>query len=190
LLYVGRVDREKGLDVIVDALASLRRDDVQMVIAGKGSYLQPLKQLCGKLALGDRVVFTGFVPDEDLPLLYNSVAAFVMPSHAELQSIATLEAMSSGLPVLAANARALPELVSPDKNGYLFTPGDVADAAQGIMALANSRQRWELMSAASVAKVRPHSLHNMSQGYISLYHQLSGYIGMSVDVEPQFQIAI
>src|SRR5690606_41759864 len=65
-----------------------------------------------------RVRFLGFVPEEDLPLVYRAADAFAISGIAELQSIATLEAMASGLPVVAADAMALPHLVHVGRNGY------------------------------------------------------------------------
>ena len=171
LLYVGRVDREKCLDTIVQALAQLRRTDIQLAIAGKGRYLNALRQLCQRLGLAQQVIFTGFVPDADLPLLLNSADAFVMPSHAELQSIATLEAMASGLPILAANARALPELVEPGSNGWLFASQNAADAAQHIITWLNARPHWTAMGQASLRKVEPHAHVRTIQHYATWYAQ-------------------
>lgn len=172
LLYVGRIDREKGLDLLVRALAQVDWAEAQLVIAGKGSYLNALKQLCQELGLGNRVVLTGFIPDDDLPRLLNSANAFVMPSHAELQSIATLEAMSCGLPVLAANACALPELVTPGVNGYLFTANDVDAAAHGLMALRDSQPRWREMGRASRTKAAAHAQSHTIQAYTDWYQQI------------------
>lgn len=169
LLFVGRVDPEKCLDIVIRAMAMVRRDDLQFAIAGKGREQHTLQALCRELALGEQVVFTGFVPDSDLPLLLNSADAFIMPGHAELQSIATLEAMASGLPVLAANARALPELVTPDVNGYLFAPDDSAAVAHSINTLMHNRQRWASMGEASLARVAAHTRQNTIQRYLDWY---------------------
>lgn len=169
LLYVGRVDYEKCLDIVIHALATLDRDDLQFAIAGTGRDSHNLQALCAQLELGERVRFIGFVPDTDLPLLLNSADAFIMPSHAELQSIATLEAMASGLPVLAANACALPELVTPDVNGYLFISRDVADTAHCITTLLQNQARWASLGTASLAKIETHTRHNTIQHYLDWY---------------------
>lgn len=175
-IFVGRIDREKGLDVLMRALNTVQRDDIQLAIVGQNSsYLSTLSSLRQRLSLQHQVVFTGFVPGEDLPHLLNSADIFAMPSGAELQSIATLEAMSSGLPVLAANARALPELVEHNVNGYLFEVDNVAAAARGITALADNRDQWAGMGMASLARVRAHSLPDTIQRYASLYRDLQAY---------------
>jgi 1,2-diacylglycerol 3-alpha-glucosyltransferase len=177
-LYVGRVYREKGLDVLMQATSALNRNDIQLAIVGQGSYLNALQTMKQRLSLQQQVIFTGFVSSEDLPLLLNSSDIFVMPSGAELQSIATLEAMSSGLPVLAANARALPELVDHNVNGYLFKLGSVTEAARGIATLADNQEQWARMGAVSLLKALPHSLPNTIERYANLYKNLQAYPNM------------
>ena len=171
-LFVGRIDQEKRLDVLLRALRRLDRDDLQLGIVGRGRHVQALQALAQALALGQRVVFTGYVPAVDLPALLNSVDIFAMPSEAELQSIATLEAMASGRPVLAANARALPELVKDGVNGYLFAPGDVKDAARRMAQLIDERDRWPTMGTASLETARLHGLNNTVLRYQTLYRSL------------------
>jgi 1,2-diacylglycerol 3-alpha-glucosyltransferase len=172
-LYVGRIDREKRLDILLRAFHRLNRDDLQLAIAGRGRNLKALQSLTRQLGLGQHAVFTGYVPAKDLPALLNSADIFAMPSEAELQSIATLEAMGTGRPVLAANARALPELVENGVNGYLFRAGDVEDAAQRIAELADHPESWARMGTASLNIAHPHSLSNTLQCYQELYRSLN-----------------
>jgi glycosyltransferase involved in cell wall biosynthesis len=174
-LFVGRVDHEKRLDVLLQAIKLLDRDDVQLAIAGHGAAQEHLKTMVSELGLGDRVHFTGFVPAEDLPALLNSADIFTMPSEAELLSIASLEAMACGRPVLLANAVALPELAGDGVNGYLFRPGDAADAARCMALLVNHPERWARMGASSQEKAQFHSLENTLKQYETLYtHLLAG----------------
>jgi glycosyltransferase involved in cell wall biosynthesis len=171
-LFVGRVDHEKRLDVLIRAMKQLDRDDLQLAIAGHGAAHENLQTLANELELGERVRFTGFVPAEDLPALLNSADIFTMPSEAELLSIASLEAMACGLPVLLANAVALPELAGDGINGYLFRPGDPNDAARCMSLLANHPERWERMGAGSQEKALFHSLENTLKQYENLYVNL------------------
>jgi len=110
--------------------------------------------------LEGRVVFIGFVHPDDLPALYNSADIFVMPSPEELQSIATLEAMACGKPVLAADARALPELVSPGVNGYLFRACNAEDVSSRMDQILNERAHWARMGEAGFERAQTHSLQN------------------------------
>lgn len=168
-LFVGRVDGEKRIDVLLHALHLLNRPDIQFAIAGRGAVLNEMQLLAARLGLGDHARFLGFVPDADLPSLLNSVDVFAMPSEAELLSIATLEAMASGRPVLAANSQALPELVSEGVNGYLFQPGNPEDAARYLASLANHPERLPALGASSLEKVKPHSLENTLSRYEEIY---------------------
>lgn len=174
-LFVGRVDGEKMLHIIIRAMALVKRTDVQFAIAGRGEAKKDLMVLAEELKLGDRVHFTGFIPNEDLHPLLNSADVFVMPSEAELLSLATLEAMACGRPVLLANAVALPELVSEGVNGYLFKPSDPADAARYIDKMANEAERWPAMGQAGLEKAQFHGLDHTVGQYELLYeHLLTG----------------
>ncbi len=171
-MYVGRLDQEKRIDVLLQSIQELKRDDVQLAVAGHGRHMEALLALARQMDLGQQAVFTGFIPAEDLPGLLNSIDIFAMPSDAELQSIATLEAMACGKPVLAANARALPELVQDGVNGYLFEPGNAADAACRMAQLAHEHDCWADMGAASLARVSQHSIGDTVRRYEELYCKL------------------
>lgn len=173
-LFVGRVDREKRIDTLIRAFSLLPRQDIQLAIAGKGAALGELKDLAEQLEQSQRVHFLGPIPAKDLPVLLNSTDIFVMPSTAELLSIATLEAMACGRPVLLANAGALPVLVKHNLNGFLFEPEDAADAARCIELLADQRHRWEEMGKASRLISQSHSLEKTVSQYELLYRGLLG----------------
>ncbi|WP_236050609.1 glycosyltransferase [Nonomuraea cypriaca] len=133
-LFVGRLDEEKRLDELVRALPLvLNETDAQVAFVGKGNQRAELERLARRIGVAERVFFLGFVPDESMPQAYAAADVFAMPGVAELQSIATLEAMATGLPVVAADAMALPHLVNG--NGYLFQPGDVIGLARHLTAV-------------------------------------------------------
>jgi 1,2-diacylglycerol 3-alpha-glucosyltransferase len=171
-LYVGRVDQEKRIDVLLQALHRLQRNDVQLAIAGQGAALNELRSLARTLQLGNRVHFMGAVPNEELNELLNGADIFAMAGEAESLSIASLEAMAAGMPVLLADAFALPQLVEQGVNGYLFKSGEAEDAARYMTLLADQRARWKEMGRASMEKVKPHSLEETLDRYAGLYVQL------------------
>lgn len=147
ILFVGRVTGEKHIDVLLRAVRRLDADlDARVDIVGGGDLKKQLEQLARTLGVADRVTFHGYVDDEELRRLYTRATVFAMPSIAELQSIATMEAMASGLPVVAANAMALPHLVHHGENGFLFEPGDDADLAARLDAVLrmSTAERAEL----------------------------------------------
>ena len=170
-------DREKRVDLMLRGLALLRKKtgiQAQVAIAGQGSALKELAALANHLRLGPSVQFLGYVPSERLPDLYRCADIFVMPSGEELQSIATLEAMACGRPVLAANARALPELVSRDVNGSLFEPGQAESLAAEMAWMLENTGRWARMGSASRSRALAHSIDNTVRRYEDIYRRLGG----------------
>jgi glycosyltransferase involved in cell wall biosynthesis len=173
LLYVGRVDREKNIDLILRGLSRVvRTSNVHLVIAGRGAEENRLKRLERSLGLHERVTFAGFVPDEDLPGLYAMADCFIIAGTAELQSIVTLEAMASGLPVIGVRAMALPELVHPGANGCLFDPGDESGVADCITAVFADASRRKEMSAGSLAIIERHDIEQTINQFESIYRSL------------------
>lgn len=168
-VFVGRVDGEKRLDVIIQAIHKLQRADIQLAIVGQGMAEKKYQGLVYELNLQEQVHFTGFIAGDELPRFINCADLFVMPSEAELLSIATLEAMACAKPILASNALALPELVAEGKNGYLFPAGDVSAAARLMKTLIDQRKLWPEMGKASLNKARQHSLDNTISSYENLY---------------------
>lgn len=171
ILFVGRVTGEKHLDVLLRAVATLDPAlDASLDIVGGGDLLKPLTRMAAELGIADRTTFTGYVTDEQKRDLLSAATVFVMPSTAELQSIATLEAMASALPVVGADAMALPHLIHADDNGYLFTPGDVADLAQKLTTvLTLPQERLTRMKKRSLAYVAAHDMQHTLSTFESLY---------------------
>lgn len=139
ILYLGRVDGEKKIDVIIRAMPKiLDKVDCQLVISGYGNAMEELKKLANHLKVSDNIVFTGFIDEKDKPSIYNLCNIFVISSPAELQSIVTLEAMASAKPIVAVDVAALHELVHNNENGYLFKENDNLDLAQKIIKIISS----------------------------------------------------
>src|SRR5258706_8206487 len=170
LLYVGRIDKEKNIDIILKAMKLLnKKHDICLVVAGKGTELVRLKALSRKIGMDEHIILTGFVPDEDLRSLYKFSDAFIISSIAELQSIVTLEAMASGLPVLAANAGALPELVKNNVNGHLFNPLDVHEIAKAIDDLFSTKKNIEREGQESIKTANTHDIKKSAKKFEDLY---------------------
>ena len=155
-LYLGRLDPEKRVDVLVAAMARVRDPRLHLLLAGRGAEEGHLHALRRRLSLESRVHFLGFVPDAAFPGLLDAADLFAMPSEAELQSLATLQAMAVGLPVVAADAVALPELVRPGWNGALFRPCDPDDLARWLDELSGDPAQRTRMAQASRAIAADH----------------------------------
>ena len=166
ILFVGRLTTEKGIDVLLKAVAKLDPAlDVHVDLVGGGDQRKNLEQLAHSLGLDARVTFHGHAPEEELRTLYSRATVFAIASIAELQSIATMEAMASGLPIVAANAVALPHLVHDGENGYLFEPGNVEEMAARLTDVLTAATRRATPDAAGLARRRrdprhqPHPRH-------------------------------
>ena len=120
--------------------------------------------------LTDRVSFAGLVDEEQLITLLSEAAVFVMPSTAELQSIATMEAMASALPVVAANAMALPHLVHDGENGFLYEPRDIDGLARGIRNVIDANEaRYIEMQRESLDIVASHDITTTLDRFEEIY---------------------
>ncbi|WP_349897913.1 glycosyltransferase [Parafrigoribacterium soli] len=171
VVFVGRVTGEKHLDVLLKAMAALDPSlDAKLDIVGGGDLMNQLKQLAKDLGIAERVNFLGYVSDEQLRATLTRASVFAMPSIAELQSIATMEAMASALPVVAANAMALPHLVHDGENGYLFEPGRVSDLAAKLTdVLTASDEDYKRMQKWSLKYIEAHDIQRTISIFESLY---------------------
>jgi len=167
--YVGRLDREKRVDVLLQALSQAQHADIELVVAGDGAELPDLLARAETLNVKDRVHFVGRVPNRELPNLLNCIDVFAMASEAELLSIATLEAMACSLPLLLSRTFVPPELYTHGVNCYLFETGNTAEAAGLMDRLVNERDRWPEMAQKSLERAEKHSLSESLDRYSNLY---------------------
>ncbi len=172
VLFVGRLDTEKNIDQLLRALAPLPH--VRTDLVGDGTRRHDLETLAAGLGIADRVTFHGFVSDAELVRRYAEADVFCMPGTAELQSLATMEAMAAGLPVIAADALALPHLVHHGVNGYLFEPGAITTISRWIADLAADPGARVRMGAASRAVVARHDIDDALATFEAKYRILLG----------------
>ena len=169
-MYVGRLDAEKRVDELIRALPLVRRSvDAQLVIVGDGHERRNLIELSEEERVDEYVIFTGFVEDEDLPEAYAASDVFCNAGIAELQSIVTMEAMATGKPVVAANARALPHLVQDGVNGHLFEPGDVNALAFRLAEVLADTERRAEMGRRSLDIIARHGISETLAAFEELY---------------------
>jgi glycosyltransferase involved in cell wall biosynthesis len=171
IVFCGRVTGEKMLPDLLQAVAKLPADlDAQLEIVGDGDQRRALEQQARRLGIGDRVHFPGRVSDAELRRILTNATVFAMPSTAELQSIATMEGMASGLPVVAADAMALPHLVKDGENGWLFPPRDVdalTDRLERVLRMPY--EDYEVMQRASLRLLEPHDIDTTITVFERLY---------------------
>ncbi len=175
VLFVGRLDAEKRVDELIRAFAALPVGlSADLEIVGDGARREDWTALAAELGMAHRVRFRGFVSEEDLIEAYARAAVFCMPGVAELQSLATLEAMAAGTPVIAANAMALPHLCRPGRNGWLYTPGDVGELATRLTALLADPEQRRRMGAVSREIAGEHAIGATLSTFEGLYERVIG----------------
>ncbi|HSX24966.1 MAG TPA: glycosyltransferase [Candidatus Andersenbacteria bacterium] len=172
-LFVGRLDEEKHVDHIIRAFAQARKDvPMCLVLGGKGVLLEHLKALARELGVDQDIFFLGYVADDDLPMLYQAADCFIIASTAELQSIATMEAMSSGLPVIGVDAAALPDLIHHEENGILLSPDDIQSMTQAMKRIASNPTERIAFGLASRKIIEPHAIARTITLYEELYRSV------------------
>lgn len=161
--YIGRIDREKGLDSLIQAIALLRSHNIHTLIAGKSlasgaEYERSLVQLVEELGVGDRVKFVGHLTD---PVsLYQASDVNVLPSiWNEPCSRGLFESLSCGVPKVASRIGGNPEVLSGEFDQYLFTPNDAQDLADRLAQTVDWRDRDPDLGM----RCRQHALNHFSR---------------------------
>jgi glycosyltransferase involved in cell wall biosynthesis len=153
-----------GIDRLLRAVPHVARalPDFMLVVGGQGPLLPSLRALAGDLGIGERVRFTGFIPEDQLVSFYQAADGFVIPTVAlEGFGLPVLEALACGTPVLGSRVGAIPELLDPLDSSLLFSEVTPEGISSGILALVSrpdldslrvacreyvlGRYRWELV---------------------------------------------
>lgn len=159
VLYLGRIDVDKNIETLIGAIPFvLKKKGAHFIFVGSGDKVEFFKNLAKQKGLKNSVSFLGPIPHEspDLPKIYQMADIFVNPSAIETQSLVVLEAMATGLPIVAANSGALPEIVRNGKNGFLFPAIDSSFLAQKIIILLKDEKLAKKMGKESLKMVTPH----------------------------------
>lgn len=176
LVTCARLEANKGLHVALAALARAR-DALPAGwgwwVIGRGREEAGLRRQLAALGLGGHVHLLGALPDADLHNLLPQMDLYLMPSLYEGSSLATLEAMSHGLPVLATAVGGLPDKVLPGRTGYSAPPGDAAALAGALRAALADRDRWPALGQAGRALVRERfDWPAIARQLVALYNEL------------------
>ena len=176
VLFVGRLDREKHVEDLLRATAAHGGGRALRVeVVGDGPCRGAWTALAASLGVAGRVSFLGHLDEGELAAARERAGVFVMPGTAELQSLATLEAMAVGLPVVAADAMALPHLVRPGVNGWLYRPGEATDLADRIAEVLADPAVRARMGAASAAIAGEHDVSRTIETFEELYDGVLGH---------------
>ncbi|WP_206916041.1 1,4-alpha-glucan branching protein domain-containing protein [Alicyclobacillus suci] len=175
VLFVGRLVREKGVHVLLEAATTIvsRAPHVRFVIVGHGPMLEDLRAQAQRLGLAHCVEFLGFVGDDTRNALLEQANVAVFPSLYEPFGIVALEAMAAGVPVVVSDVGGLSDIVSHEHNGLTAFPGDAASVANQVWRLLREPQ-----FAAQLADNAKRSLHrfdwqNIARQTAGVYHRVS-----------------
>lgn len=136
--FLGRLDFDKHADTIIRALP-MTTETVHLVIAGEGKEEGNFRKLAQEVGVSDRITWLGHLTHEQMKDIYGSVDCFVLMSPYEVQSIVTLQAIASGLPVLACREGALPELCHNGENGFTIATDDHKTLAEKMNVIASDK---------------------------------------------------
>jgi len=174
LLSVGRIVRQKGLDLGLQALSQLKDLDWHWSIAGDGPQLENLKSLAVELGIADRVHFLGWQSREELTKQYQNANIFLFPSRHEGMPNAVLEAMSTGLPVVATRIAGSEELVIEAETGFLVQTENVDELRPSLRRILVDPNLRKKMGLASRRRVEEnYSWKNVAEQYKTYLEQIS-----------------
>jgi glycosyltransferase involved in cell wall biosynthesis len=149
ILFLSLISKQKGADVAIRAFKLLSREakNIKLIVAGDGDYLPGAKQLAKSLAIADKVIFPGFVRNEDTSLFYNASDVFIFPTlRLESFGIVIAEAMACGKPVIASNIGSIPNVIDNEVNGILIPPGDYRELASQIRRFLKDQDYFKMLS--------------------------------------------
>jgi glycosyltransferase involved in cell wall biosynthesis len=160
LLYFGRLDViQKGLDTLLQAVAILarKRPEVELRIAGRGKDMERVRSMSRELGVEGNVRLLGAVDEAERQRLFAGAAVQLMPSRFEGFGMVAAEAMAAGVPLVAAAAGSLPEVVDAPRGGVLVPPGDaaaLAEAADRLLADPGAREALSASARVSAERFR------------------------------------
>jgi len=173
ILFVSTLEPRKGIDTLLDAYAALvpLASDIPLVITGQhGWYTEQIFAQVKQLGLETRVIFTGYVPDEDLPAFYNCATALAFPSRYEGFGLTVLEAMACGTPVVCSNSSSLPEVA--DDAALLTPPDDPAALTQALLRVLSDESLWQRLHVQGLRQAARFSWDNTARQTLAVYEQV------------------
>ncbi len=178
VLCVGRLIERKGQHHLLRAFARLRQSNetspMQLTLVGTGDAEDFLKQLAIQLDIANHVSFAGAVPRERMPELYRQADIFVLPSQSEGMSMALLEAMASGLPVIVTDTGGTEELVAQNESGFIVPWADVSGLSARLLQLATDTDLRHRMGAVGRARAMHFSWPSIAAAYLELCSKIIG----------------
>ena len=158
ILFVGRLSREKGVDLLLTAFREIARDhpETKLHIVGDGPLRHVYESMAAHLGIAGSVDFTGWIEKRGLPRYYSAADICVVPSYTEPLGKVVLEALACGTPVLGARVGGIPDIVRPGENGVLFDAGDALALGSALRLVLQEPELLQEMSRHARACVEAH----------------------------------
>ncbi|MBS4031270.1 MAG: DUF1957 domain-containing protein [Clostridiales bacterium] len=175
VFFVGRLVKEKGVEVLLDALPYVFEvyPNTKAIISGKGPMLEELAAQARQRGIADRVVFTGFITDFERNRLFATADVAVFPSLYEPFGIVALEAMAAGVPVVVSDVGGMGEVVEHEKDGLKVHPGNAKELAEAVKSLLSDRALRERLKKEGRLKAATVYSWNAAAGMTSdIYHKV------------------
>jgi len=156
IIFVGRLHPVKGVQYLIEAMAIVHQEmpDVKLVIVGDGVERSRLEELAERLNLNSCIQFAGQVPQESIPRLMHQADVFALSSLSESFGMVNLEAMASGLPIVATKVGGIPNIVEEGVNGYLVNAKNSEEIADRLLTLLQNDEIREKISANNREKAK------------------------------------
>jgi glycosyltransferase involved in cell wall biosynthesis len=155
ILFLSLISKQKGADIALKALKVMSEEEksIKLILAGDGEYLDEAKRMAKQLGLEQKVVFPGFVRNEETAKLYNAADVFIFPTlRLESFGIVLAEAMACGKPVIASRIGSIPNVIEDGINGILIPPGNYKMLAAQIRRLFKNRDLFHELSTNAQQK--------------------------------------
>lgn len=174
ILFVGAADEDKNLERLAMAFARIREKHkkLHLVFAGSSGWgYERLKEKLVALNIKNGILFTGFIPFADLPLLYSGASILAIPSLHEGFGLPALEAMACGTPVLCSNISSLPEVVGDA--AVQIDPYKVDEIADGLQSILESESLRKSLIKKGIERSKQFTWENTAQKVINLYMEIA-----------------
>jgi glycosyltransferase involved in cell wall biosynthesis len=175
VLFVGNLIKIKGVYTLIESLKILCSSipELLLLIIGQGEEREKLESLASSYGLNSNIKFLGWVPQKDLPELYNAADIFVLPSITEGHSVALLEAMAVGLPIVASGIGGNIETIEDGVNGFHFETGNTEKLAERLMMILTNRNLRRMMSEnSSKIYLEKFSTNNQINSHLKVYNSI------------------
>ena len=172
-LEVGTLSPRKNIEFLIKVFSRISRDypEYKLVLTGKkGWYYDKLTDLVKTSGIDDKVIFTGYIPDQDAPYLYKGAELFLYPSLYEGFGLPLLEAMASGVPVISSNASSLPEIVGD--GGILIDPSNEAGWIAAVKKVLDNQSLRRVMIQKGLKQAKKFSWKKCADETIKCYEEL------------------